>query len=305
MVSWTFRQFIGFYGGRFCMNYDLFTLSSARKVLLCGTNIYPIPEYHVERVMSDHDLMYICEGTWQVAQDDIIYDLKAGDVILLRAGSHHWGTGLCSIGSKNMFLHFNHLPGDQLNTHLTAAECQSNASGNLFCVQTLTRCGMDSTMDQLFRSVIHVFWGHQDDKERRLTLLLHEILNELAFVARNSQPEAAAWITRLLNAMREQQDHFFSLSEAAGIAGMNDRTFSSRFRKMTGKSFHQYQMEAKLKTAYDALRTGRYTVQEVGQRLGFTDPCYFSRVFSRSFGVSPSEIRKGYTTDNVNRSKME
>ena len=70
------------------MKYDLFSLSSARKVLLCGTNIYPVPEYHVDRIMDEHDLMYICEGTWQVAQDDQIYDLKAGDVILLRAGSH-------------------------------------------------------------------------------------------------------------------------------------------------------------------------------------------------------------------------
>lgn len=286
------------------MKYDLFSLSSARRVLLCGTNIYPTPEYHVDRVMDDHDLMYICEGTWQVAQDDTVYDLKAGDVLLLRAGSHHWGTSLCSVGSKNMFLHFNRLPDDRLNTELTAAECQSNASGNLFCVRTLTRCGIGNTMDQLFRSVIHVYWGHQDDKERRLTLLLNEILNELAFEARNSQPEAAAWITRLLNAMRERRDHFFSLSEAAEIAGMTDRTFSARFRKMIGKSFHQYQMETKMKYAYDALRTGRYTVREVSLRCGFEDPCYFSRVFSKSFGVAPSEIRKGEPSDNVNRPRM-
>ena len=286
------------------MKYDLFSLSSARKVLLCGTNIYPVPEYHVDRIMDEHDLMYICEGTWQVAQDDQIYDLKAGDVILLRAGSHHWGTAPCSVGSRNMFIHFSRLPGDQADAELTAAECRAAASGNVFCLQTLTHCGLENTMDQLFRSVIHVFWAHQDDKERRLTLLVSEILNELAFEARNSQPEAAAWITRLLNAMRERQDHFFSLPEAAEIAGMNDRTFSARFRKMIGKSFHQYQMEVKMKYAYDALRTGRYTVREVSQRSGFEDPCYFSRVFSRSFGVSPSEIRKGEPSDNVNRPTM-
>ena len=286
------------------MKYDLFSLSSKRKVLLCGTNIYPTPEYHVERIMEENDLMFISEGTWQVAQDDVIYDLKAGDVILLRAGSHHWGTAPCTVGSKNIFIHFNRLPDDQPDTDLSAAESQTCATGSVFCLATLTHCGLETEVEHLFHEVVRVFWGHQEDKERRLTLLLNMILNELASVARNSQPEEEAWITDLLQAMQRDRNKLFSLAEAAEIAGMNERTFSSRFRKMMGRSFHEYQMDKKMKMAYETLRTGRYTVKEVAGEYGFEDPYYFSRLFRKKFDVAPSEIRKGEPSANVNRPQM-
>ena len=287
------------------MKYDLFSYSSARKVTLCGTNFYPVPEYHVDRTLDENDLMYICEGTWQVAQDGVIYDLKAGDVILLRAGSHHWGTGLCSAGSKNMFIHFSPLPEDRLDTELSAAECRTYATGKMLCVSTLTHCGLETTVNDLFRAVVQVYWGHQDDKERRLNMLLSTILNELASIARNSQPETEDWITDLLRTMNQDRGRQFSLAEAAEIAGMNERTFSARFRKMIGKSFHQYQMEQKLQGAYETLRTGRYTVKEVAGRYGFEDPYYFSRLFRQKFDVAPSEIRKGEPSVNVNRPGMK
>ena len=50
------------------MKMDLFQHDTARRVTLCGTNIYPFPEYHVDRIMAEHDLMYIHEGAWQIAQ---------------------------------------------------------------------------------------------------------------------------------------------------------------------------------------------------------------------------------------------
>ena len=286
------------------MRYDLFSLSSSRKVSLSGTNIYPIPEYHAERVLEENDLMFISEGTWQIAQDDVIYDLKAGDVILLRAGSHHWGTAPCSVGSKNIFIHFNSLPEDQADMELSAAECQASATGMQFCITTLTHCGLEKEVDELFREVVRIFWGHQEDKERRLTLLLNMIFNELASIARNSQPEEEAWITDLLQTMQRDRNRLFSLAEAADIAGMNERTFSARFRRMMGRSFHQYQTDRKMKMAYETLRSGRYTVKEVAAEFGFEDPYYFSRVFHQKFGVAPSEIRKGEPSANVNRPNM-
>ena len=287
------------------MTFDLFPWLINRQVVLCGTNIYPIPEYHVDRVLEgEHDLMYVYEGTWQVAQDDVVYNLKAGDVLLLRAGSHHWGTALCSVGSRNMFIHFNAVPGDRAQVSLSAAEARSYAQGGYFCIPTLTHCGVENTISDLFRSVVQVYWGHKDDKERRLNLLLNTILNEVSSIARNSQPEAEAWIVNILHVISDEPSRQLSLAEAAEMAQMNERTFSARFRKMMGRSFHEYQIAQKLDMAYDALRSGRYTVKEVALEYGFNDPYYFSRLFSVKFGVAPSEIRRGEPSANVNRPNM-
>ncbi len=287
------------------MKADLFQMYPDRRITLCGTNIYPFPEYHVDRVMDEHDLMYIHEGTWQLAQDGEIYDLKAGDVILLRAGSHHWGTAPCSVGSRNMFVHFEKRGGDRLGAEVSSAEALSYAKGSFFCVPTLVRGGIRTELGELFRRIILVYWGREDDRERRLAMLLNMLLNELASIARNSIPASEEWILELLHILSAQPGRFLSLPEAAEIAGMGVRTFSSRFGKMMGKSFGRYQMETKLDKAYDMLLTGHYTVREVASEYGFSDPYYFSRVFTAHFGTPPREIRRGDPGKNVNRPRMK
>lgn len=287
------------------MKVDLFQHDTARRVTLCGTNIYPFPEYHVDRIMEEHDLMYIHEGVWQIAQDDVIYDLKAGDVILLRAGSHHWGTAPCSVGSRNMFLHFEKKPGDRLGAEVSPAEALSYAKGNFFCVPTLVRGTAGGEISDCFRRIVQVFWGHEDDKDRRLSILLNSLLNDLASAARSVIPASEDWILALLHIFSAQPRRFLSLSEAAGIAGMSERTFSNRFRKMMGVSFHRYQMDKKMEKAYEMLRTGQYSVKQVALEHGFSDPYYFSRVFSEHFGTAPGEIRRGEPSENVNRPRMK
>ena len=109
----------------------------------------------------------------------------------------------------------------------------------------------------------------------------------------------------LLSVLNRNPDRFYSLGEAAEIAGMSERVFTARFRKMMGKSFHEYQSDRKLNLAYEALRTGRYSVRETAAEYGFTDPYYFSRLFRKQFGVAPSEIRKGEPSVNINRPWMK
>ena len=57
------------------MDYDVLALSYAREVTLCGINLYPNPEYHPDRIMDEHDLLYIQEGEWKVGQDEALEKL--------------------------------------------------------------------------------------------------------------------------------------------------------------------------------------------------------------------------------------
>ena len=63
------------------VQYDLFDMSLERRVTLCGTNFYPNPTLHVDRVMDEHDIMYIYDGQWQVNQDGVNYRMVSGDVL--------------------------------------------------------------------------------------------------------------------------------------------------------------------------------------------------------------------------------
>ncbi len=97
------------------MSNTQLVLSNRREVTLCGTNIYPMPEMHPDRIMNEHDICYIYSGEQGIGQDDENFNLQSGDLIFLRAGSHHYGVNATSAGTRSMFIHFNRLPGDTIS----------------------------------------------------------------------------------------------------------------------------------------------------------------------------------------------
>lgn len=53
-----------------------------------------------------------------------------------------------------------------------------------------------------------------------------------------------------------------------------------------------YIRKARLHHAMELLRTTDRNISQVAYDVGFTDPNYFSRVFSEEFGMPPSGVRK-------------
>ena len=283
------------------MEYDILPLSLDRRVTLCGTNVYPKPGMHEDRVMEEHNLLYIFEGEWEIGQDGRAYHLERGDMMLMRAGSHHYGISPCSANMRNMFFHFNSLPGDRGGVKLSPAEVRSFADGNIACLPTVIHCGANNAISVIARNIVNVFWSNRDDCERTLSLNINCLLSELAFLARFSLSQSEEWITQLVKEMRMNQSRFVSPEEAAEMAHMSVRTMSSRFKKIMGRTLHEYQLSLKLEMASHALSTGRYSVKEVAQIFGFCDPYYFSRAFKKVYGMPPSQMKNRNPGTNVNR----
>lgn len=62
------------------------------------------------------------------------------------------------------------------------------------------------------------------------------------------------------------------------------------FKKETGLTPHQYMMDKRLECATRTLATfvDRRNISETARLCGFSDPLYFSRLFKKKYGVSPS-----------------
>ena len=290
------------------MRFDILALSDQRHVVTCGTNLYPRPEQHPDRTMTDHDLLLICEGEWTIIQDKTAYSLQAGDMILLQSGSHHYSALPCTPNTKTMFLHFNHLMDDRCNVELSAMETSNYADGRIVCLPTVTHCdtGADNIRSMMLE-IISTFWSRRDDRIRRLNMLLNLLLAELAYLARRSPIVTTRqdWIYTLLDAMSADPRHFYKLRDAEKLVHMSSRTISAHFISVMGKSFHQYQLEQKLKMARSTLESGIYKVKQVSEMYGFCDPYYFSRVFKKQYGLSPRDIKNKNPSDNIDRPWMQ
>jgi AraC-like DNA-binding protein len=78
-----------------------------------------------------------------------------------------------------------------------------------------------------------------------------------------------------------------------------DRRYLSRvFKKETGKTIQQYLVETRMKHACDFLKAGK-SVSECVALCGYSDLPNFSRMFKRTYGVSPTAFQKGGFTHNA------
>ncbi len=68
--------------------------------------------------------------------------------------------------------------------------------------------------------------------------------------------------------------------------------FSTIFKQETGMSCVQYLTDVRMDKAGELLRTTDQKTYLVAQAIGYDEPNYFSYVFKKKFGVSPSQYRK-------------
>lgn len=264
-------------------------------------NVYPLPAYHIDRTLHGlHDLLYIMDGEWGVIQDGINYPLKSGDAILLRERSHHTGSTLSSPYMRAFYVHFEVLPSDRYNVELTLEELEDHAQGNIACIPTVTECGKNEEVARLMKELNNIYFSVRPDKQRLLSMLLTQLLNELANAAFKAPPYQEEWIVKILRMFRSDNKRMYSLQELADIAQLSVRTLGNKFKKITGQTPYQYQLNIKLDTAKQQLSTTNQTIQEIASNLGFCDAYQFSRMFKKRFGLSPANYRRTVLHTHIN-----
>ncbi|OXS78708.1 response regulator transcription factor [Domibacillus enclensis] len=91
--------------------------------------------------------------------------------------------------------------------------------------------------------------------------------------------------------------HFYediSAEQAADYAGISISYFSLLFKQVTGSTFLDYVTTFRIEKACRMLVQTQLKTYEIAEKVGYTDQRYFSQVFKKRVGVTPSEYRKQY-----------
>lgn len=82
------------------------------------------------------------------------------------------------------------------------------------------------------------------------------------------------------------------LPSLANIVSASESTLAHRFTAKLGISPLRYLQRIRIEAARRLLSTTAVSVGEIASQVGFGDPLYFSRAFSRVVGCSPTEYRR-------------
>jgi len=98
-------------------------------------------------------------------------------------------------------------------------------------------------------------------------------------------------VKRAMELIQQRYWDQFSLSSLALQVGMSKYHLSRRFREVLGVTFRDYLLRVRLERAKALLTTGRVSITEVAQNVGFGDLPRFDKVFKRYTGFTPSAYR--------------
>ena len=119
---------------------------------------------------------------------------------------------------------------------------------------------------------------------------MSETISEKLKCARNSS--ARRLIVEAQNIVQERyMEADISLDEVCAVLGVSNSYFSSVFKKEAGKSFISYLTDYRMDIAAEMILNTDEKSYTIAEKVGYLDANYFSYVFKKKFGVSPSKYR--------------
>ena len=119
---------------------------------------------------------------------------------------------------------------------------------------------------------------------------MSETISEKLKCARNSS--ARRLIVEAQNIVKERyMEADISLDEICAVLGVSNSYFSSVFKKEAGKSFISYLTDYRMDIAAEMILNTDEKSYTIAEKVGYLDANYFSYVFKKKFGVSPSKYR--------------
>lgn len=119
---------------------------------------------------------------------------------------------------------------------------------------------------------------------RYLEWLVHEAAGR--DVLRNNAVQA------VLDRVREDYSYPWSIAALAETLHVNACYLSHLFKENVGQCFTEYLAECRVNHAVELIRTTNLSLSQIGEKVGYSDPNYFSRVFKKKMGIGPREFLK-------------
>lgn len=252
-----------------------------------GLFICPGKGRHATFRLPTWELIFVRSGRLVLWEEERHFTVERDQTVLLQPGMRHGGSGIYGRDVSFYWLHFHADPRLLMKGHAL----------------TLPQCATPARPDRM-RELFHRFM--QDHPQRHVDdpaadLLVLQLLVELGR-PRGGRPQIAAG-SIAQRALAFIDAHFHEPMTAATVASALRKTsnyIGQAFRASTGMTVTDYLIKRRIQEARLLLVSGNDPVKQITRLCGFTNEAYFSRVFRRLEGVSPSGFRTLHAAATIN-----
>ena len=251
---------------------------------------YPYAKHHFrqrDEGVEQHILLYCTSGSGWVEVDQRKMKINENQLVVLPAGvPHRYGSDDARPWSIYWF-HFNGLHA-QFYSQKLSTPIQLDPS----------KTSRNEDRINLFESIYHsLAMGYSVEilcfASISLQFFLASVLYPDLYAAQNGgETVTNDTISQCIRFMTENIEKKLTLDDLACFAKLSRSHLINLFKTKTGYSPIDYFISLKLQKACQYLDHSKMSISQISPKVGMDDPLYFSRIFQKKMGMSPSEYRK-------------
>ncbi|HIB37115.1 helix-turn-helix transcriptional regulator [Mesonia sp.] len=105
-------------------------------------------------------------------------------------------------------------------------------------------------------------------------------------------------IVQLTENIRKDLSVSKTVKELADSIGVNINKLQGGFKYLYNDTVNNYIQSLRLEKAKDLLINSDFSIGEITEKIGLTNPSYFSKVFKEKYNITPNQYRQGRTSIN-------
>lgn len=247
---------------------------------------------HRPRGRLDYQLLYIASGKAHFYFHGTEQIVTAGNMVLYRPKEEQ---RYYYYGEDQTEVYWVHFTGSNVKNILR----KYGITDDVHVIHT----GTSLEYKRLFLSMIQELKLSKEDYEEMLVNYLTELLIMIHRLIISKPRDKSLFLMNEIDAavqyFHENYHKPISIEEYAASHNMSTSWFIRNFKEYTNATPAQYILSLKISNARTLLETTSYNVSEISNIIGYDNPLYFSRIFKKQCGMSPSEFRKQLNDHSV------
>ncbi|MCY1719983.1 AraC family transcriptional regulator [Prolixibacteraceae bacterium Z1-6] len=249
---------------------------------------YPNAKNHFRirrKGIEEHILMYCVDGSGFIQISDTVFQLLPNSFFIIPADSAHKYWSSENLPWSIYWLHF----GGERSYYF------KSFFDRIINIEQSNRSRIDDRL-QLFNEILTALEsGFSIENINYANMCLNSLLASFFYIETFRLVKgfhSPNKVDQSIIYMQKNINKSLTIKDLANNVQLSESHFSKIFRNKTGSSPLDYFINLKMQEAIRLLINQSLKIKEVAFKLGYSDPYYFTRIFSKHIGSSPGTFVK-------------
>lgn len=253
----------------------------------CGQQRFLTQDFSKSRPYGrlDYQLIYITHGFGTFTVQGKIQEVSAGNIVLYKPHEPQIYSYSCKDKTSAYWIHFT---GNLVSDYLSSFDIRSGYIGDCMEIKAL--------FQEMIRELQLKKTGYIDIVDADFKKLLALIHRNMAV---DSTDRIDLKLEQVLIQLNQNYNKPWSITSMAGFCNLSESYFAHYFKEKIGVAPMKYLTNLRMEKAKFLLAESDIPVSSIAVSTGYSDVLYFSRIFKREVGESPTSFRNALNMNST------